>query len=123
MRTSLVQLVLIGLLASPAIPQTQPPTVPVKALMEHATHQEKALYPAIAKAAHITGDVVVGVELDETGKVTKYVLISGPEMLRSNAIDAAKQWTFSPVEVDGKASTVRSAIIFKFHDLYASTSE
>lgn len=91
--------------------------------MEHATHQEKALYPAIAKAAHITGDVVVGVELDETGKVTKYVLISGPEMLRSNAIDAAKQWTFSPVEVDGKASTVRSAIIFKFHDLYASTSE
>ncbi len=83
-------------------------------LAEHVTHQQPAVYPPIARAAHVTGDVVVGLEIDETGKLTQAVVLSGPEMLRANALDALKLWTFRPVEIAGKPNAVRSAVVFKF---------
>lgn len=90
------------------------PTVQMKLLLEHATVQVLPIYPAIANAAHVTGMVVVGVEVDATGKETQAVVLSGPEMLRSAALDAARQWQFRPIEVNGAANRVRSAIEFKF---------
>ena len=108
---------------APSYAQEKPPTVSVKELLSHATHQVKADYPPMARAAHVTGDVVVGVALDETGKILQTFIIGGPAMLQQASIDAAKQWTFSPVEVGGKPSAVVSGIVFKFHNAYAYHSD
>jgi TonB family protein len=49
-------------------------------------------YPPIAKAAHVSGTVVLLATFDLTGKVTNVKPISGPLMLQGTAIDYVKRW-------------------------------
>ncbi|HLY61433.1 MAG TPA: TonB family protein [Terriglobia bacterium] len=53
------------------------------------------VYPREAKAAHIQGDVVLQVTLDEEGSVSDVEIESGPPALAKSAIDAVRQWQFS----------------------------
>jgi TonB family protein len=61
------------------------------------------VYPAIAQAAHVQGDVVVRVELAPDGLVRSTKLISGPPMLRQATVDALKKWRYQPFH-DGNAT-------------------
>jgi TonB family protein len=50
------------------------------------------MYPPIAKAAHVEGDVVLLVTFKITGEVEKIDIASGPKMLERAATDYVKGW-------------------------------
>jgi TonB family protein len=53
-------------------------------------------YPEIARSAGVEGVVVLKLLVGKTGDVEKVMYVSGPEMLKESAIDAAKQAKFKP---------------------------
>lgn len=71
-------------------------------------------YPTIAREAEIEGKVVVKALVDKEGKVTKAVVVDGPEIFRDAALAAAKQWVFKPAIMGGKPVKVWVAIPFRF---------
>ena len=71
-------------------------------------------YPPAAKAARVGGTVVVQVEVDESGWVAKAEAVSGPEMLREAAEDAAREAQFSPTRLSGKPVRVSGLITYDF---------
>jgi TonB family protein len=77
-----------------------------KALLARAIKRVKARYSREASAAHAQGVVLVEVTVSESGKVIEARAVSGPELLREPAIQAAKQWEFSPAEAPAKVFLV-----------------
>ncbi|MGE0103765.1 MAG: energy transducer TonB [Blastocatellales bacterium] len=65
-------------------------------------------YPSIAAAKKVEGEVLVKIEINNDGKVTKAVTISGPKDLREAALQAAYKWRFRGSS-DSKSS--RSEVI------------
>jgi TonB family protein len=72
------------------------------------------VYPPYARRATVNGEVVVQVELDEIGNVTSARAISGHNLLRSSAEDAAMRSRFKPVMYNGKPAKATGTIRYKF---------
>jgi TonB family protein len=73
------------------------------ALAEEQTHlkalkQVQPTYPAEALAKHIEGTVVVSMEVDKNGMVSRAKAISGPTELFQASVNVAKQYQFAPPE-------------------------
>ena len=71
-------------------------------------------YPPEAKGAHVSGKVVVQVTISEEGRVIEAIVISGPELLREAAVQAAKEWVFKPTKLDGVPVKVQGILTFNF---------
>lgn len=71
-------------------------------------------YPSIARAAGAQGTVVVEVTVDEQGNVVSARAVSGHPLLQQAAVDAARQWTFSPTRLQGQPVKVAGMITFNF---------
>jgi len=71
-------------------------------------------YPGEAKAARVSGKVQVQVTVSEEGRVIEAIVISGPELLRDAAVQAAKEWVFKPTKFDGVPVKVQGILIFNF---------
>lgn len=76
--------------------------VDARSLMAHVTSQVPLAYPAIAKAAHIEGTVVLEIKVGERGEVVSTRPVSGPPMLIQAAVDSVKQWKFRPFRQGGE---------------------
>jgi protein TonB len=79
-----------------------------------AISKPQPVYPSDAKEAHVNGMVVVQVEVDEDGKVAKAEALSGPEMLREAAEDAALAARFSPTRLSGQPVRVSGVVTYNF---------
>jgi TonB family protein len=73
------------------------------------------VYPAIAKAAHVTGSVVLHAIISKEGTVERLEAISGPDMLKQAAIDAVRQWTYKPYLLNGEPTEVDTTITVNFN--------
>ena len=73
-------------------------------------------YPADAKAAGVSGAVSVRVLISEEGKVIEAEAVSGHQLLREAAVEAAKQWVFSPTKRSGAPVKVKGIITFHFNE-------
>jgi TonB family protein len=71
-------------------------------------------YPAEAKAAHVSGDVSVGVIIDKTGKVIFAWLEKGDVALSSAALDAVYELRVKPTLLSGKPVNVKSVVTYRF---------
>ncbi|MCA1567109.1 MAG: energy transducer TonB [Acidobacteria bacterium] len=71
-------------------------------------------YPPIAKAAGAQGPVSVQIVVNEAGAVESAKAASGHPLLQQAAVDAARQWQFSPTKLSGNAVKVSGAISFVF---------
>ncbi len=71
-------------------------------------------YPAEAKAAGVSGKVEVQVTISEKGRVIEAIAISGPELLREAAEQAAKQWIFEPAKVNRRPAKAQGILAFNF---------
>jgi TonB family protein len=114
--------------ASTAIAQEQPPPPPPPqqgevpkiirksggVLQGSATRRVEPAYPPLAKAARVSGAVVVEVTIDEEGNVMSARAISGHPLLKDAAIAAAQVWTFAPTELSGVRVKVIGTITFNF---------
>jgi TonB family protein len=79
-----------------------------------AVHIVAPQYPAIAKTAHVSGDVKVDVTISEDGTVKDATAVDGPPLLRRACQDAVRQWKFA---TPPSASMVDSAYcVFKLND-------
>jgi TonB family protein len=67
--------------------------------------QVDPIYPPLAKAARISGEVVVEVSIDSAGKVSLAKVVSGHPLLKEASSAAACQWEFALTaltDADGK---------------------
>jgi len=108
------KLLFVLLIASvPAMAQTSVVVDAAEARKHLITHVDP-VYPAIAKAAQVQGDVVVQISIGKDGKVTTVKAISGPSMLVQSATDAVKSWQYTPFEKDGSPATVNTTVTVPF---------
>jgi protein TonB len=87
------------------------PDVTVRLLLE----KTDPVYPQIAKAARVSGTVVLDAVISQTGRVIGLRVMSGPPMLQQSAIDAVKTWRYRPYLWKGepvKVDDVRSMSLF-----------
>jgi TonB family protein len=71
-------------------------------------------YPAIAKAARAQGTVVVQITVGVTGEVIAASAVSGHPLLQASAVNAVRQWRFSPYTVDGQPVKVTGTVNVHF---------
>ena len=83
-------------------------------LQRSATKFAEPAYPPLAKAAYVSGAVVVEVIVDEDGNVVSSRAISGDPLLKGPAIAAARKWKFEPASVEGVRVKVIGTITFHF---------
>jgi len=88
--------------------------VAARMLLEHGV----PVYPPKAKAAHISGTVVVRAAIMKDGTLEDLHVISGPAMLRQAALDAVAAWRYRPYLLNGEPVEVGTTInvIFKLAD-------
>lgn len=80
-----------------------------------ATFRKEPEYPLAAKRARITGAVVIEVTVNTDGKVLDAKMICGPNIFAAAAIEAARQWQFSPTQLNGRSVKVIGTITFNFN--------
>jgi protein TonB len=72
-------------------------------------------YPEIARRAGVEGTVWVKVLVDKEGKAKKAIIMkSDAEIFNDPAIEAAKQWVFTPAIMNNGPVAVWAAIPFRF---------
>ena len=71
-------------------------------------------YPAIARAAHASGEVIVRVLIDKEGKVMAAQIVDGHPLLQAASIRAAKATRFTPTLLEGKPVYVLGRIVYNF---------
>ena len=101
----------------PAQPQPQPPTRIVRSggvMQGTAIRRANPVYPPLARAARVSGAVVVEVVVDRAGNVTSARALSGHALLREAAIAAAMQWRWNPTLLSNVPVQVVGTITFNF---------
>ena len=108
--------VLGGIVSGAAPP---PPPKPVQAgpvriggnvMQAKAIDRTQPIYPPIARAAHVQGTVVLHAIIAKDGTVQQLQLVSGPPLLVNSAMDAVRQWRYSPTELNGEPVEVDTTI-------------
>lgn len=97
--------------------EPQPPKIIRKSggvFQGSATRRVEPSYPPLAKAARISGSVVVEVTLDEGARVISARAISGHPLLKESAVAAAREWEFAPTKLEGVPVKVIGTITFNF---------
>jgi TonB family protein len=101
----------------PASPPVKPaPRGPISAgvLNGKAVRLVQPVYPAIARSAHVSGQVRVQVVIDENGNVVSASPVSGPPLLQGAAVAAARQSKFTPTMLSGQPVKVSGVIVYNF---------
>ncbi len=93
--------------------QTNAP-VSIGSLLGIARQKSAPAYPAIARAARVSGIVTVHLIVNEKGEVESVLRADGPEPLQVAASDAARRWKFHPTVINGQSTRVTGYISFNF---------
>ena len=67
-------------------------------------------YPAVAKAARVSGTVVLQATISKTGAIENLRVISGPPLLQDAAMDAVKTWRYRPYLLNGEPVEVETTV-------------
>lgn len=78
-------------------------------------HNDPPHYPPDAKAAGVSGTVVIRVQIGPDGHIHDPEVVSGPAQLRQAALDAIQNWVYRPYVLNGETVQVDTIvnIIFK----------
>jgi len=108
--------VLGGIITSGGPPPPPKPPTPTRITIGGNVQQAKAIertqpqYPAIAKAAHVQGTVVLHAIIAKDGTVQQLQLMSGPPLLVNAAMEAVRQWRYQPTLLNGEPVEVDTTI-------------
>jgi TonB family protein len=104
-----------ALTGSAATPPARTHVVHVKPMPESKIlHKVMPQYSPEAADAHVHGTVKINVMIDKDGHVERIKLLSGHPLLAPAAMQAVRQWTFEPTQVDGAAVRVITEIDIPF---------
>jgi periplasmic protein TonB len=75
------------------------------------------VYPAIARAVHTEGTVVLEATISKSGAIANLHVLSGPAILQQAAIDAVRQWRYRPYLLNGEPVDVETTVnvVFKLN--------
>ena len=73
-----------------------------------------AIYPNMARLAHIEGNVILQATIDNTGTVQNMRVVSGHPMLVQAALDAVRQWKYQPYSLNGQPVEAETTITVHF---------
>jgi periplasmic protein TonB len=76
--------------------------------------QVQPAYPPLAKAAHVSGTVVLHAIIAKDGTIQQLEYVSGPAMLMTSAMDAVRQWRYKPTMLNGEPVEVDTSISVVF---------
>ena len=68
------------------------------------------VYPPIAKAARVSGTVVLQATISKTGLIENLRVLSGPAMLQQAALDAVKSWRYRPYLLNNEPVEVETTV-------------
>jgi periplasmic protein TonB len=99
-----------------------PPPPPVKTVITVGGKVQEArlirkvlpVYPDIARHTRVSGLVVLEVTIDEEGNVTTCRIRQGHTLLIDAAVQAVKQWKYSPTLLNGEPVQVVSTVNLNF---------
>jgi TonB family protein len=77
-------------------------------------HKVEPIYPDKAKAAHLSGSVVLHVIVATDGTLKEVTLESGDPVLGKAAVEAVRQWQYKPTLLNGNSVEVDSTVLIKF---------
>jgi TonB family protein len=72
------------------------------------------VYPPIARAAHVSGSVVLRATIGKDGMVERLEVVSGPEMLRASAMEAVRHWVYKPYLLNFEPVEVETMITVNY---------
>ena len=72
------------------------------------------IYPEIAKSAKVSGMVIVEATIGEDGKVMDTKVLRSVPLLDQAALDAIRQWEYSPTLLNGKPVPVVTTVTVNF---------
>jgi periplasmic protein TonB len=109
----------VGMPAGPP-PPPEPPHVqgPVRVALlpepPRKTVEVRPIYPEVARVARKEGIVILEAVLDTNGRVTQLRVIRSEPLLDQAAIDAVRQWRYTPSMYYGKPVSVLMTITVRF---------
>jgi TonB family protein len=68
------------------------------------------MYPAAAKLQGVQGTVILNGVISKEGHFKKLQVLAGPPMLQQPAIDAVRQWAYTPYLLDGQPVEVETDV-------------
>jgi periplasmic protein TonB len=74
-----------------------------------------AVYPPLARAQRVQGDVTIDALIDATGKVAATNVISGSPLLQKAAIDSLRLWKYQPARLNGEPIPIHINVTIAFH--------
>ena len=101
--------------ASPEAVQAPAVGISASTPIDNTRFKVEPLYPPAARAAHISGAVLLHAIISNTGDVIKLDVISGPPLLREAALNAVRQWKYNPYIRDGKTIAVDTTVTVNFN--------
>lgn len=73
------------------------------------------IYPEEARAARLSGVVILQATINESGEVTELKVLRGHPLLDQAALDAVKQWQYKPTYLNGEAIPVIATVSVVFN--------
>ena len=113
-----------GIIGSAGAPPPPPPPKPKKRdpIRVGGNVQESKLikrvepvYPELAKRARVQGVVLLQVLVDETGHVADIKVVRGNPLLDPAAMEAVRQWVYSPTLLNGEPVPVIATVTVIFN--------
>jgi protein TonB len=77
-------------------------------------HQVRPAYPPLAKQARIKGQVLLSAVISREGRIQELRLVSGHPLLAPAAMEAVRQWLYSPTLLNGDPVEVLTTIEVNF---------
>src|SRR5262245_24893323 len=114
MKTPVLALVLV---AAPALAQERREPIRVGSNVQESKliHQVDPVYPDAAKTARISGIVILQVTVGVEGKVLEAKVLRGHPLLTQAALEAVRQWRYSPTVLNGEPVPVTATVSVRFH--------
>jgi protein TonB len=101
-----------------APPPPPPPAAPVRVggniKPPTKTRDVKPTYPAIAQSARVQGIVIIEATIGTNGRVTNTKVLRSIPLLDQAAVDAVKQWEFTPTTLNGVPVPVIMTVTVQF---------
>src|SRR5437867_309425 len=114
----IIPLMAADILPTPPPPPPPPPAAPVRVggniRAPQKTKDVKPTYPAIAQSARVQGVVIIEATIGPTGLVQEAKVLRSIPLLDAAALDAVKQWVFTPTLLNGVPVPVIMTVTVNF---------
>jgi protein TonB len=98
--------------AAPKVKAEAPKKVSISAgvMVGMLLQKTQPVYPPIAKAARVSGTVVLQATISKAGAIENLRVVSGPAMLQQAAMDAVRSWRYRPYLLNNEPVEVETTV-------------